>query len=116
MRFVARAIGVLLCWYVLLGIVSLFLSAGRPLLVFAPVRAMQVAQAAGGTFEGGSASFTYTRSSNSNFIYKLYGSGALLVLDGKTVESCRSLVVRQFGFLNSASPPQPVLSPVTPFD
>lgn len=103
MKFAARAIGVLLCWYVLLGIVSLLLPSGRPLLVFAPGRAMQVAQAAGGTFEGGSASFTYTRASKSNFIYKLYRSGALLVLDGEAVESCRSLVVRQFGSLAPSS-------------
>jgi hypothetical protein len=90
--FLGWAVVVLLCWYALLGIVSLLLPAGRPLLVFAPVRAMQVAQAAGGTFEGGTASFTYTRSENPEFIYKLYSNGALLVLDGKTVESCRSIL------------------------
>jgi hypothetical protein len=96
MRFIAWAIGVLLCWYALLGVVSLLLPTGRPLLVFAPGRAIDVAQVAGGTFEGGSSSFVYTRSENPNYIYRLYGSGALLVLDGKTVESCRSILVQAF--------------------
>ncbi len=92
-RFMGWAAFVLLCWYALLGVISLMLPAGRPLLIFAPGRAMQVAQRAGGTFEGGSASFVYTRSESPDYIYKLYGDGALLVLDGKTVESCRRLVV-----------------------
>lgn len=92
MKFAGWAIVVLLCWYALLAIVSLFFPAGRPLLVFSPGQAMQVAQAAGGTFEGGSASFAYTRAENPEFIYTLYSSGALLVLDGKTVESCRSIL------------------------
>jgi hypothetical protein len=96
MKFVARTIGVLLCWYALLGVVSLFLPAGRPLLVFAPGRAIRVAQAAGGTFEGGSTSFTYTRSADPNFLFRLYGNGALLVLDGQTVESCRSILYQAF--------------------
>jgi hypothetical protein len=96
MKFLARAIGVLLCWYALLGIVSLLLPSGRPLLVFALGRATQVAQAAGGTFEGGSASFAYSRSENPDFIYKLYSNGALLVLDGKTVESCRTILSQAF--------------------
>ena len=96
MKFIGWAIVVLLCWYALLAIVSLLLPAGRPLLVFAPGRAMQVAQRAGGTFEGGSASFTVTRSESPDYIYKLYGNGALLVLDGKTVESCRTILSQAF--------------------
>jgi hypothetical protein len=94
--FMGWAAVVLLCWYGLLGVISLLLPAGRPLLVFAPGRAMQVAQVAGGTFEGGSASFVYTRSENPNYIYRLYANGALLVLDGKTVESCRTILSQAF--------------------
>lgn len=91
LTFGGWGIAVLLCWYALLGIVSLLLPAGRPLLVLAPGRAILVALTAGGTFEGGSASFVYTRSADPNYIYKLYGDEALLVLDGKSVESCRTL-------------------------
>ena len=94
--FVGWAAVVVMCWYGILGLISLLLPAGRPLLVLAPGRAMQVAQRAGGTFEGGSASFVYTRSDNPNYIYSLYGDGALLVLDGKTVESCRTILFQAF--------------------
>jgi hypothetical protein len=96
MRLAGWAIVVVFCWYALFGMVSLLLPAGRPLLVFAPGRAMQVAQRAGGTFEGGSAAFVYTRSENPSYIYRLYGNGALLVLDGKTVESCRTILSQAF--------------------
>ena len=96
MKLLRWALVVLLCWYGLLAIVSLLLPAGRPLLVFAPGRAIAVVTSNGGTFEGGSSSFAYTRSDKPRFIYRLYGSGALLVLDGAAVESCRSIFNQAF--------------------
>lgn len=96
MTLLRWAIVVLLCWYVLLAIISLLLPAGRPLLVFAPGRAIVVATSIGRTFEGGSSNFAYTRSDDPRFIYRLYWAGAVLVLDGATVKSCRSIINQAF--------------------
>ena len=96
MRLLRWAVVVLLCWYALLAIISLMLPAGRPLLVFAPGRAIAVATSTGGRLKVALASLPIRvpmiRVTSTHSI----GAGALLVLDGKTVESCRSILAQAF--------------------
>lgn len=91
LRFAAGAALVLAAWTAILAGIAFTLPPGAPLAVFAPGHALETVAAARGSFEGFGRSIAITRSAEPGLAQRLYGSGALLVIDARVVMSCRSL-------------------------
>ena len=78
-------------WTAILAVIALTLPPAAPLAVLAPGWALETVAAARGSFEGFGRSIAITRSTEPGFARRLYGAGALLVIDARVVMSCRSL-------------------------
>lgn len=92
--FAGGALIVLVSWTAILAGIALALPPGAPLAVFAPGHALETVAAAHGSFEGFGRSIAITRSAEPHFTQRLYGAGALLVIDARVVMSCRSLFAK----------------------
>jgi hypothetical protein len=90
--FAGGAAIVLALWTMILAGLALTLPPGAPLAVFAPGHALETVAEARGSFEGFGRSIAITRSMEPGFTQRLYGAGALLVIDARVVMSCRSLL------------------------
>ena len=84
------AVFVLVTWTAILAGLGFTVPPGTPLAVFAPGHAMEIVAEAQGSFEGFGRSIAVTRSATPGFAQKLYGAGALLVIDARVVMSCRA--------------------------
>lgn len=91
LRFAAGAMMVLAVWTAILAGLALMMPPGTPLAVFAPGHALETVAKAHGSFESLGQSVAVTRSQDQGFAQRLYGSGALLVVDARIVMSCRAL-------------------------
>jgi len=90
-HFAAGAALVLVTWTAILAGLAFTVPPGTPLAVFAPGHAMETVAEAQGSFEGFGRSIAVTRSATPGFAQKLYGAGAILVIDARVVMSCRAL-------------------------
>lgn len=93
-RFAAGAGIVLAAWTAILAGLALALPPGTPLAVFAPGHALETVARAQGSFESFGRSIAVTRSGEVGFARRLYGAGALLVIDARIVMSCRQLFAK----------------------
>jgi hypothetical protein len=93
-RFIAGAVLVLAAWTGILAGLALTMPPGTPLAVFAPGHAMEIVAQTEGSFEGFGRSIAVTRSTESGLARRLYGAGALLVIDARVVMSCRALYAK----------------------
>jgi hypothetical protein len=94
LRFAAGAAIVLAAWTVILAGLALAMPPGTPLAVFAPGHALETVARAHGSFEAFGRSIAVTRSPEAGFAGRLYGAGALLVIDARIVMSCRELFAK----------------------
>lgn len=93
-RFAAGATIVLAAWTAILAGLAFAMPPGTPLAVFAPGHALETVARAHGSFEAFGQSIAVTRSPEAGFAGRLYGAGALLVIDARIVMSCRALFAK----------------------
>ena len=93
-RFISGTVVVLALWTAILAGLAFTMPPGTPLAVFAPGHAMEIVARTEGSFEGFGRSIAVTRSTESGLARRLYGAGALLVIDARVVMSCRALYAR----------------------
>jgi hypothetical protein len=91
LSFAVGAAVVLGAWTAILAGLALTLPPGAPLAVFAPGHALETVAAARGSFEGFGRIIAITRSAEPGLTRRVYGAGALLVINARVVMSCRSL-------------------------
>lgn len=94
LRFAAGAALVLAAWTAILAGLAFAMPPGTPLAVFAPGHALETVAQAHGSFEAFGQSIAVTRSPEADFAGRLYGAGALLVIDARIVMSCRELFAK----------------------
>lgn len=94
LRFAAGAVIVLAVWTAILAGLAFAMPPGTPLAVFAPGHALETVAQAHGSFEAFGHSIAVTRSPEAGFAGRLYGAGALLVIDARIVMSCRELFAK----------------------
>lgn len=94
LRFAAGAVIVLAAWTAILAGLAFAMPPGTPLAVFAPGHALETVTRAHGSFESLGRSVAVTRSPEAGFAGRLYGAGALLVIDARIVMSCRDLFAK----------------------
>lgn len=94
LRFAAGAALVLAAWTAILAGLVFTMPPGTPLAVFAPGHALETVAQAHGSFEAFGRSIAVTRSPEAGFAGRLYGAGALLVIDARIVMSCRELFAK----------------------
>lgn len=94
LRFAAGAAVVFAAWTAILAGLAFAMPPGTPLAVFAPGHALETVARAHGSFESLGRSVAVTRSPETGFAGRLYGAGALLVIDARIVMSCRDLFAK----------------------
>jgi hypothetical protein len=95
LKFAGMLALVLLAWTgVLLGL-AFTAGPGQPLAVVTlPGHGLEVAAAAGGSYESLGGAVIITRSQQAGFIRRLYGAGALMVIDARVVLTCRNALAK----------------------
>lgn len=94
-KFIAAAVAVLAVWVVILAGMAFFSAPGSSVAIFtAPGQAAQTAVAAGGSLEEFSSMVAITRSDDPQFVSRLYGAGAFLVIDARVLAGCRAVLKR----------------------
>jgi hypothetical protein len=95
LKFIAMLAVVLLAWTGVLLVLAFTAPAGQPLaIVTLPGRGLEVAAASGGSYESLGGPIIVTRSSEAGFVRRLYGAGALLVIDARVILACHSFLVK----------------------
>lgn len=94
LRFAGGAVIVLAAWTVIVAGLALAMPPGTPLAVLAPGHALETVAEAQGSFESFGRNVAVTRSPETGFAQRLYGAGALLVVDARIVMSCRALFAK----------------------
>ncbi len=95
LRFFIGAMAVLGVWTAIVVGMAFFSAPGANVAIFtAPGRAAETAIAAGGSLEEFSSIIAITRSTAPGFVGRLYGAGALLVIDARVVAGCRAVLQR----------------------
>lgn len=109
LRFTGMLALALLAWTGVLIGMAFTAEPGKPLaIVTLPGRGLEVVAAAGGSYESLGGPLVITRSAEAGFVRRLYGAGALMVIDARLVLSCRSLFTRRMA--RSVSAPTGALS------
>ena len=91
-RYFVGAMAVLGVWTCILVGMAFFSAPGSSVAIFtAPGRAAETAVEAGGSLEEFSSMIAITRSDQPGFVARLYGAGALLVIDARVVAGCRAV-------------------------
>jgi|EndMetStandDraft_5_1072996.scaffolds.fasta_scaffold896556_1 hypothetical protein len=90
-KFIGMLALVLLAWTGILIALTFTATPGQPLAIVAlPGRGLEVAAAAGGSFESLGGPVVVTRSTEAGFVRRLYGAGALMVIDARIVLACHA--------------------------
>jgi hypothetical protein len=94
-KYLIGAVLVLAAWTGILAGMAFFSAPGSNVAVFtSPGRAAETAVRAGGSLEEFSSMIAITRSDEPGFVVRLYGAGALLVIDARVVAGCRAVLRR----------------------
>ena len=95
-KFIGMLALVLLAWSGVLLALTFSAPPGQPLaIVTLPGRGLDVVAAADGSFEGFGGPAIITRSKEAGFVRRLYGAGALMVIDARVVLACHSFFARE---------------------
>jgi len=91
--FIGLLACVLLAWVAILAALAFTTKPGDALAFITwPGHEMAVVAATGGSYEPLGGVATLTRSDDSDFVRRLYGAGALLVIDARVIMACRSIL------------------------
>lgn len=90
-KYFGWALAVLVAWTGVIAGLTFFSEPGSSVAIFtAPGRAADTAVRAGGSLEDFSSMIAITRSRQPDFVARLYGAGAFLVVDARVVSGCRA--------------------------
>jgi hypothetical protein len=93
LKFLAMLTGVIAAWVGILASLAFTAGPGNALAFVAwPGTEVAIVDRAGGSYERLGGFATLTRSAEPGFVARLYGSGALLVVDARVVLACRGLL------------------------
>jgi hypothetical protein len=96
LRFTGMLALALLAWIGILIGLAFTAGPGKPLaIVTLPGRGLEVVAAAGGSYESLGGPLVITRSAEAGFVRRLYGAGALIVIDARLVPSCRGFFTKR---------------------
>lgn len=95
-KFIGMLTLTLLAWSGVLLALTFAAPPGQPLaIVTLPGRALNVVASADGTFESFGGPVVITRSKEAGFARRLYGAGALMVIDARVLLACHSFRAKE---------------------